>query len=149
MSQLYTIRRKTKYCNYILDDNLDMQEARRIFRTHGYRQDTEYICDDDGNDVTKQVLDGYPRITERRVLFMTSVRGLCIRYRWYTCGTNEEYAAMLHKVEDYLENVDTYFLYEIAKNIMEHSRMENDETIESVMSELALHSHMIYTIEEE
>lgn len=61
---------------------------------------------------------------------------------------NEEYLAMLRKVEDN-QDADAYFLYEIAKDIMEHSQMKNDETIEIIMSELALHSHMIYTIEEE
>lgn len=148
MSQLYTIRRKTLYGSSVLCGNLDMRETRHTFRICGCRQDTEYICDDDGNDVTRQVLIGYPRISERRMLDMVSVRGLCIKYSWYTCGTNDEYMAMLRKVEDN-QDADTYFLYEIAKDIMEHSRMKNDETIECIMGELALHSHMIYTIEEE
>lgn len=148
MSQLYTIRRKTPYGSSVLHGNLDMREARRTFRICGYRQDTEFICDDDGNDVTRQVLGGYPRILKHRILDMWYVRDLCIRYDWYTCGTNEEYAAMLHRVGSNQE-ADDYFLYEIAKDIMEHSRMKNDETIERIMGELALHSHMIYTIEEE
>ncbi len=148
MSQLYSIRRKTEYGFSILYRNLDISDARRVFRTCGYRYDTEYVCDDDGNDVTKQILDDYPRITERRDLDMVDVRGLCIKYSWYTCGTNEDYMAMLRKVEENQE-ADAYFLYDIAKDIMEHSRMENDETIESIMGELALHSHMIYTVEEE
>lgn len=148
MSQLYTIRRKTEYGISILDRNLDKQDAKWWFRKFGYQHDPVFICDDDGNDVTKQVIGGYPRITERRILDMVSVRGVCIKYSWYTRGTNEEYAALLRKVEDNQE-ADVYFLYDIAKDIMEHSCMENDETIESIMGELALHSRMIYTVEEE
>lgn len=126
------------------DPDLDIEDHDIVFIQP--REDDGWTEEEDQD--MDAVISSPPKITSRRVLFDTSVRGMCIKYHWYTCGTNEEYMAMLRKVE-HQYRADDKFLYEIAKDIMSHSHMVNDETIGGVMSELALHSRMIYTIEEE
>lgn len=79
------------------------------------------------------------KYTETRVLNMENLRSLCIKNRWYTCGTNEEYDALFARLYDETgcpANMTTENLAEIADDIMEHSRI-SDYTITSVMSELA------------
>jgi hypothetical protein len=79
------------------------------------------------------------KYTETRILDPEKVRRLCIKHDWYTCGDNEEYAAMFAKLHDDMgcpENMTTEKLAEIAADIMEHSEI-SEYTITSVMFELA------------
>lgn len=76
---------------------------------------------------------------ETRILSTAKLRKLCIQNNWYTCGDNEEYAAMfakLHDEEGNLVNLTTDKLTEIATDIYEHSDIK-DYTIEAVMGALA------------
>lgn len=147
MSQLYSIRRKvdTGRGYVTLYMNLDEREARRVFRSCHYGENGEYIADPDGRDETARIMSGCPRIVERRHLTRDDVYDLCVRYGWYTRGTNQEYQAMLSAVKQN-ECVDAYFLYGIAKDIVEHSRMENGESIEMVMGELSMHCYSVFSI---
>lgn len=79
------------------------------------------------------------KYTETRILDAEKLRRLCIKHDWYTCGDNDEYAAMFAKLHDDMgcpENMTTEKLAEIAADIMEHSEI-SEYTIASVMFELA------------
>lgn len=79
------------------------------------------------------------KYTETRVLRMEKLRSLCIKHDWYTCGTNEEYAALFARLHDDMgcpEHMTTEKLAEIAADIMAHSEI-TDYTITTVMGELA------------
>ena len=60
-------------------------------------------------------------ITERRVIYPTEVRSMCIRHDFYTAGTNEEYTAMLDKVVENYDDISNEALCEIAEDILNHS----------------------------
>ena len=77
--------------------------------------------------------------TETRVLSTTKLRKLCIQHNWYTCGDNDEYAALfakLHDEEGELVHISTDKLVEIATDIYEHSEIKH-YSLEAVMGELA------------
>lgn len=79
------------------------------------------------------------KYTEHRHLDPETLRALCIRNKWYTRGTNEEYSALFDRLYDedgLLEHLTTEKLAEIAQDIMDHSRI-TDYTITTVMFELA------------
>lgn len=59
-------------------------------------------------------------IKETRTLYWGYVRSYCIENDLYGNGTNEEYAKLLDGVQA-LESVTSKDLYEIAKDIKEHS----------------------------
>lgn len=76
---------------------------------------------------------------ETRHLTTAKVRRLCIKNNWYTCGDNEEYAAMfakLHDEEGNLVHMTADKLFEIAEDIYAHSEI-TDYSIEAVVCELA------------
>lgn len=72
---------------------------------------------------------------ETRIIDTDAVRQLCIAKKWYTLGTNEEYAHLLLDIIPNIENVTSDDLVEIATDIMEHS--DTDYTFTSIMFELA------------
>ena len=74
---------------------------------------------------------------EIRKLSAENVRQLCINKNWYTKGSQEEYVALLNKIEDIRDSdvsVTANQLGEIAENILEHS--DTTYTVESIMWEL-------------
>lgn len=80
------------------------------------------------------------QFTEIRHLSSDKLRALCIREKWYTYGTNEEYCGLfahLHDEDGDLENMTTEKLAEIAADIMEHSEDDTDLTITTAMYLLA------------
>ena len=89
-------------------------------------------------------------IKEIRFMAMSRLRELCIRNKWYTHGTNEEYDILLHKVYDdnyeYI-NLTTEKLAEIAVDIMEHSDLPVDYDVCCVMFELARAASVCFEVE--
>ena len=79
------------------------------------------------------------KYTETRTLAADKLRAVCIAHDWYTCGTNEEYAALFAKLHDEdgcPVNMTTEMLAEIAADIMAHSEI-SDYTSTNVMFVLA------------
>ena len=62
---------------------------------------------------------------ERRTLSMMALRQVCVVNEWYTKGTNEEYGKLL-RTADALKNVTTEHIVGIAKDILEHSEIDED-----------------------
>lgn len=58
------------------------------------------------------------KIVENRMFDLTKVRAMCIKYEYYTSGTNEEYIRMFQKCGL------NYSVLDIAKDIFEHSNKE-------------------------
>lgn len=74
---------------------------------------------------------------EIRRLNAENVCQLCRDKKWYTKGSQEEYVALLNKIEDIAEynaSITANQLGEIAENILEHS--DTTYTVESIMWEL-------------
>ena len=74
-----------------------------------------------------------PEITSTRTWSPDSVRMTCIKNDLYTMGDNDEYAAMLDRVDQF-PNPSDYGLYVVAKDIAEHSK---GQTVTNVMYILA------------
>lgn len=74
---------------------------------------------------------------EIRRLNAENVCQLCRDKNWYTKGSQEEYVALLNKIEDIAEynaSITANQLGEIAEDIFEHS--DTTYTVESIMWEL-------------
>lgn len=74
---------------------------------------------------------------EIRRIRASDLRRLCIERDWYTAGTNDEYSHLLVDLADSKENVSTADIIEIAADIMAHSHLDEDCTIEDVAFEVA------------
>ena len=74
---------------------------------------------------------------EIRVIRASSLRALCVRQNWYTAGDNDEYGHLLLDLAVSKENLSSKDIMEIAADIMEHSDLDDDCTIESVAFEVA------------
>ena len=74
-----------------------------------------------------------PTITRTPHWTAEDVRITCIRNDLYTCGTCEEYDAMLTKVST-VETPSDFFIWQIAEDITEHS---DYQTVTNVMYILA------------
>ena len=64
------------------------------------------------------------------------VRNMCIRENFYTCGNCEEYNKMLDYVFNH-KNPELTDIYNVAKDILEHTDKELQQTIENIMFILA------------
>ncbi len=74
---------------------------------------------------------------EIRKISAIALRQLCIEKDWYTAGDNDEYGHLLFDLANNKKNLATDDIIEIAEDIMEHSEMESDRTVESVAFEVA------------
>lgn len=74
---------------------------------------------------------------EIRKISASSLRALCIKNDWYTAGDNDEYGHLLYDLANDKENLTTEDIIEIAADIMAHSDLGDDYTIESVAFEVA------------
>lgn len=74
---------------------------------------------------------------EIRRITAGSLRQLCIDKDWYTAGDNDEYGHLLYDLANDKENLSTADIIEIAADIMEHSDLDDDYTIESIAFEVA------------
>lgn len=88
------------------------------------------------------------KIKETRVLSFENLRSLCIRRNWYTRGTCEDYENLFNRLRDENLNpihVSTEVLYDLAQDIMAHSKIEDDYGITDVMYELATSCYVYFT----
>ena len=74
---------------------------------------------------------------EIRRISACSLRQLCVDKDWYTAGDNDEYGHLLYDLANDKENLTTADIIEIAADIMAHSDLDDDYTIESVAFEVA------------
>ncbi len=74
---------------------------------------------------------------EIRKISASSLRQLCVENDWYTCGDNDEYRHLLFDLAGNKENLSTSDIIEIAADIMEHSDLDDDCTIENIAFEVA------------
>lgn len=74
---------------------------------------------------------------EIRKISASSLRALCVCQDWYTAEDNDEYGHLLYDLAQNKENLSTADIMEIAADIMEHSELDDDCTIESVAFEVA------------
>ena len=77
------------------------------------------------------------RFTEHRFLDEEDVRELCIRERYYTCGDNAAYKAMLNyifDIEEKWQSVTVEHLQHIAEDIKAHSNTVYE--VQSIMYQL-------------
>ena len=85
-----------------------------------------------------------PKIREIRFWSPRTVRDMCIKHDFYTCGDNDEYFNMLELTRK-LKPTKTA-LYTVAKDIVDHSE---EGRVEEVMYLLELEAvHTYYEIEE-
>lgn len=83
---------------------------------------------------------------ESRLLGTSTVRSLCIKNNWYTCGSNEQYDAMFAKLyneDGTYAHITTEKLAEIATDIYYHSEID-DYTVDAIMDELARNCTYIF-----
>ena len=84
------------------------------------------------------------KVKESRVLYSDSVRSLCIKNEWYTCGTSSDYKKLL----DYVASKRTFTINDIKKvaiNIYNHSDIDKLASEYSCENELYL-NHILYEI---
>ncbi len=74
---------------------------------------------------------------EIRKIHASALRQLCIEKDWYTAGDNDEYRHLLLDLAEHKGNLTTTDIIEIAEDIIEHSEMDSDCTIENVAFEVA------------
>lgn len=74
---------------------------------------------------------------EIRKISASSLRALCVHMDWYTAGDNDEYSHLLYDLANNKENLSTEDIMEIAADIMDHSDLDDDCTIECVAFEVA------------
>ena len=74
---------------------------------------------------------------EIRKISASSLRQLCVENDWYTFGDNDEYRHLLFDLAGNKENLSTSDIIEIAADIMEHSDLDDDCTIENIAFEVA------------
>lgn len=97
------------------------------------------------------------KIKETKRLDNDKVRAMCIRCNWYTAGTNEDYSNMFKMCN--ADNITPAKLYEIAKDIYEHTNIAaakegcstdqtNNDNILNMMIYLNDCSYVFYDIEE-
>lgn len=79
---------------------------------------------------------------EERKMFADDLRRLCIRNNWFTRGNNDEYDTFLNMAKK--ENITTDDIVELAEQIIEHSELAEEETITSIMFELASICHSLF-----
>ncbi|MBR3239175.1 MAG: hypothetical protein IKF99_12125 [Oscillospiraceae bacterium] len=74
------------------------------------------------------------KIKERRTLAPHRLRALCIRCNWYTHGDNAEYDHLLRVLtHDGMEHMTTEDIEAVARDIMEHSNIDEEQDLLSVM----------------
>ena len=71
-----------------------------------------------------------PEIETKRFWTSDLVRTACIRNDLYTRGTNEDYSNMLNYVDTAAEGPSLKNLYNVARDIYEHSR---EQTLTNIM----------------
>ena len=64
---------------------------------------------------------------EVRTISADRLRKLCIDHDWYTGGTNEEYSHLLFDMAGDKENITTDDIVEITSDIIEHSKIDNED----------------------
>lgn len=75
-----------------------------------------------------------PPVREIRLLAPMDLRKLCIKNNWYTMGDNEQYGNLLINLTHHgSQNMTTADIEAVARDIMEHSDMDDDEDLCSVM----------------
>ncbi len=74
---------------------------------------------------------------EIRKIRASALRQLCVEQDWYTAGDNDEYGHLLYDLAQNKENLNTADIIEIAEDIMEHSDLDDDCTVECVAFEVA------------
>lgn len=86
-----------------------------------------------------------------RVLSPEDVRQVCINNRYYTRGDSRAYENMFSMLENRTKhsgsNITAYKLQEIAEDIKDHS--DTEDTVEDIMSYLAVHITCSLFIKEE
>lgn len=74
---------------------------------------------------------------EIRRISASALRQLCIDHNWYTAGNNDEYRHLLLDLAGNKKNLSTEDIIEIAADIMEHSELDGEYSIEDVAFEVA------------
>lgn len=67
------------------------------------------------------------RVKEIRRLCMVKVNMMCVNNSWYTKGSVEDYNRMLRMCQK--NNITTRQLYKIAKDIYEHTDVNDDSIV--------------------
>lgn len=70
---------------------------------------------------------------ERRVLYASDLRELCIKNRWYTKGTNEDYNNLFDSIRK--KEITSDMIIDIAFDIFQHSNLQ-EESFSYIMFEV-------------
>jgi len=74
------------------------------------------------------------KIKEVRLLAPFKLRSLCIKQNWYTKGTNPEYDHLLRDLtHNGKEHMTTEDIEAVARDIMEHSYIDEEQDVCSIM----------------
>ena len=73
---------------------------------------------------TEKYFNGYAWIFKQSFWTMDSVRELCIKHKYYTCGDNKDYGKMLRYVGNNEPTIKS--IYIIAKDIYLHSTIKDE-----------------------
>ena len=89
------------------------------------------------------------KIKEVRLLAPFRLRALCIRQNWYTHGTNTEYEHLLRELaHNGGGHMTTEDLEAVALDIMEHSDIDKEQDVCSIMWLLNEASSTVFMREE-
>lgn len=97
------------------------------------------------------------KIETTKLIHSSELRALCIKKEWYTQGTNEDYDKLFRKVFN-MQNISDMDIYNIAKDIVEHSNkdkllsecgLNEKRLIESFMYEINKISDVCFEIIDE
>lgn len=120
--------------DYEKDENLSARAGYDIYK-HATLNPHSRICDlgnrlevvtgEFGENVVNIWIE--EPIKEKRFINFLDLRQLCIRNKWYTLGTVEEYNSFLISTTK-MENVTVKEIVEIAEDIKEHSKIDYELT---------------------
>ena len=68
------------------------------------------------------------KVIERKCFDTDALRSMCIRYNWYTRGSNDSYSKMFELAESFGFNVGADELYQVASDIFIHTNVESAKT---------------------
>ena len=76
------------------------------------------------------------RYKEIRTLTAYSLRALCIRQSWYTCGDNAECEHLLYNLVDSKPHLTTQDIIEITEDIAAHSHLQDGYDVAGIAWEV-------------
>ena len=120
---MYNIQKLKYIIVYFVNRNkvhLSVQYPYKVKQTNTKNQPTQSNNHEQKGQVNNMTIKEVKRIDTNKV------RAMCIKNNWYTAGTTKDYSNMFRMCET--DNVTPLNLYEIAKDIYEHTNIDTAKT---------------------